>query len=298
VTAPSTTSAAASTAASTVEPVLEILSGDADQRPTPTWSDALVVEHSHERDRYWRLVLEAPAIAATAQPGQFVMLTPTRGHDSWPVLPRPMAVFDSDVGRCTITVLYGVVGAGTRHLSTFRPGERITTVGPLGRPFDLEGEPRSVLLLGRGIGTCSLSLLGANSVGRGARVTAVTSGRYGAAVIGADFYRHHGVDVLSVNDADGSSDVDVLAAVLHARLDVAPPQLVAVCGSHRLTALASRLGERWSADVQVSVEAHMACGLGYCHGCATGERTAEAESPLVCKDGPVFRCTTGRPADE
>jgi len=41
--------------------------------------------------------------------------------------------------------------------------------------------------------------------------------------------------------------------------------------------------------VQVSLEAHMACGLGYCHGCATGTRTADEESPLICRDGPVFR---------
>nr|WP_239081874.1 hypothetical protein [Streptomyces sp. SID9727] len=33
----------------------------------------------------------------------------------------------------------------------------------------------------------------------------------------------------------------------------------------------------------------MACGLGYCHGCATGTRGGPEESPLICKDGPVFR---------
>ena len=33
----------------------------------------------------------------------------------------------------------------------------------------------------------------------------------------------------------------------------------------------------------------MACGLGFCHGCAAGRPGLPAETPLVCRDGPVFR---------
>jgi dihydroorotate dehydrogenase electron transfer subunit len=41
----------------------------------------------------------------------------------------------------------------------------------------------------------------------------------------------------------------------------------------------------------VSLEAHMACGLGYCHGCSSGAPGLAEEAPLVCRDGPVFRCS-------
>jgi dihydroorotate dehydrogenase electron transfer subunit len=36
---------------------------------------------------------------------------------------------------------------------------------------------------------------------------------------------------------------------------------------------------------QVSLEEHMACGIGACLGCAVNTRTGFKQ---VCKDGPVF----------
>ena len=91
-----------------------------------------------------------------------------------------------------------------------------------------------------------------------------------------------------MNDSDGSSDPGRLETRLRELLDDAPPALIAACGSARLEALAQRLAGAWGAEVQVALEAHMACGLGYCHGCSTGDRTASSEAPLVCRDGPVF----------
>ena len=40
----------------------------------------------------------------------------------------------------------------------------------------------------------------------------------------------------------------------------------------------------------VSLEEHMACGLGACKGCACRTRRSEAGGgyALVCRDGPVF----------
>jgi dihydroorotate dehydrogenase electron transfer subunit len=54
--------------------------------------------------------------------------------------------------------------------------------------------------------------------------------------------------------------------------------------------LATEVARASGASVQVSIEARMACGLGFCHGCATGIVGASEESPLVCVDGPVFGC--------
>lgn len=272
--------------------LLDLLPTALDLRPCPTWHDAPVLENELLGDRYWRLVVDAPSVARTAEPGQFLMLTPVRDGDSWPVLPRPMAVFDTDPTARTVTVLYGAVGRGTNYLTTFRPGESLLIVGPLGRTFDVDPAADRVLLLGRGIGICSVSLLGARCAQRGTTVTAVSSGRTTASIIGTDFYESHGVRVQEVYDEDGSSDVNLLGGKLRREFAAAPPSLIAVCGSQRLIGLAVALGRDWSSDVQVSIEAHMACGLGYCHGCATGARTAHAESPLVCRDGPVFRCRT------
>lgn len=40
------------------------------------------------------------------------------------------------------------------------------------------------------------------------------------------------------------------------------------------------------AKVEISMEAHMACGIGACLGCTV--ENSEGEFVRVCKDGPVF----------
>ena len=263
---------------------LDVLPGTG--RPAPVSVDAEVLLNTHLGDRYWKLSVSAPHVARTYVPGQFVMLTVTRSVRSGPVLPRPMAVYDADPATGRVDVVYSVVGAGTRALTSFTPGETVGLVGPLGGGF----RPPSgdLLLLGRGIGTCSLTPLAAVAED-GHRVTAVASGRHPGAVLGREVYDRHGAHVLAVHDGDGSSDPAVLGPRLRTLLDPNPPALIAACGSARLEALALRMATAWGADVQVALEAHMACGLGYCHGCSTGDRTAAAEAPLICRDGPVFR---------
>lgn len=253
---------------------------------SPAVCDAAIRVNRHLADRYWLLRLDASHVAATARPGQFVMLTVTRDPRRGPVLPRPMAIYDTDLGRGEVDIVYSVVGAGTRELSRLGRGEQLVTVGPAGRGFHVP-DTGDLLLIGRGIGTCSLTLLATTATGR--VVTAVASGRNPGAIVGTDLYTRSGATCLPVHDDDGSSDRDALYAVLRARFDARPPALIATCGSARLEALAADLGDIWDTDVQVSLEAHMACGLGYCHGCAAGAPSATRESPLICRDGPVFR---------
>jgi dihydroorotate dehydrogenase electron transfer subunit len=265
-------------------------------RPVPVAESARVLAHRPVADRYRFLSLHAPGIADTALPGQFVMVTVARPGQGTPVLPRPMAIYRRDSTSGIVDILYGVVGNGTRQLATFAAGEELLLVGPLGRPFEVAGDTHRVLLVGRGIGTCSLTTVAEDNrydgnLGRGnaVRLTAVTSGRTRAALIGADLYREAGAEhVYEVCDEDGTSDPETLYARLAADLDADPPDLVLTCGSERLLRLCGRLATRWGSRVQVSVEAHMACGIGYCHGCASGARGEGEESPLVCVDGPVF----------
>lgn len=255
----------------------------------PLLHDACILEHRWLADRYWLMRLEAPEMAERARPGQFVMLTVCRDGEWDPPLPRPMAIFDAAPAEGTIELVYGVVGRGTTKLTSFVAGERIVTVGPLGRPFHLSSETREALILGRGIGSCSLTELAREAQRRGVGVTVIDSGRHADALTGNGKFRQLGLqDVTGVTDEAGTSDTTLLRRDLVERLSHRPPQQIFVCGSARLLRLAGELGLLWDATVQVSVEAPMACGLGYCHGCSSGLRSAEPEAPLVCKDGPVF----------
>lgn len=262
---------------------------DAANRAAPSWHHAPVLHHEQIGDRYRELRLHAPYIANTVQAGQFVMLTIARPGEATPVLPRPMAVYSRDPEAGTVDVLYGVVGEGTRRLATFEPGEEILVVGPLGRGFRIAPSVQSVLLLGRGIGTCSLTPVAQDNQQRGIETIAVTSARHEGALIGVETFRDFGAaTVYAVTDKRRTSHPDALLGRLIGDWDSQPPDLVLSCGSQRLTDLGARLAQRWGAGMQVSLEAHMACGLGYCHGCASGARSEGEETPLICTDGPVF----------
>lgn len=261
-------------------------------RPTPTSLNARVISHRAIGARYMDLVLEAPLVASRAEPGQFVMLTVARPGRDTPALPRPMALYSVDARAGRVQIRYGVVGDGTREMATYEPGESMFVVGPLGRTFEVGDNVASVLLIGRGIGTCSLTTVAESNQARGIRTIAVTSSHTAADSIGGELYRATGAHLYEVTDAEGSSRPGALYDRLTSDWDENPPELLLTCGSRRLSQLCERLAERWGATVQVSVEAHMACGLGYCHGCASGARSEGEESPLICQDGPVFSWRT------
>ena len=91
-------------------------------------------------DRYWHLVLDAPAPLYYAVPGQFfhLLCPPTTGND--PYLRRPMSVYRVSPEERTIEFLYNVVGMGTRSLSRIKAGDVMSALGPLGVGFTLEAD--------------------------------------------------------------------------------------------------------------------------------------------------------------
>lgn len=259
----------------------------------PSLAEGTVLGNARVARDYLCLRLAAPSIARHVQPGQFVMLTIARRDEPEPVLPRPMAVYGWDRPAGTIDIVYKVVGAGTRRLAGWRPDERMTLVGPLGRGFVLPPGARRVLLIGRGIGTCSLTALAGEAARQGVLVHALASARDRETLIGGDAYRQAPVtDVLEVVDSDGTSAPEALEGRLAPLVEQGLDEIY-TCGSNRLLTLALGLAGRAAAGVQVSLEARMACGLGYCHGCAAGRPGLPAETPLVCADGPVFRVAPG-----
>ena len=256
----------------------------ADEPRPPRATDGEVLTHERVGDLH-RLIVGGPGIGAGSRPGQFAMVTIPTGRGQH-TLPRPMALYAWE--QDSITIVYRVAGVGTEDLARISPGYRLTVVSPLGRPFAMPPQDGGVVLLGRGIGSCSLLALARQLASSGHQVTAVLSGRSTNAVVPRDDFAEAGcARVLVATDADGTSDLDLVEAALTKRLS-APPSAIYCCGASRFLDLAAALAQPGFTDIQVSIEAHMACGLGYCHGCATPLTRVE-EAPLVCRDGPCFR---------
>jgi len=132
-----------------------------------------------EGDHY-RLRFEAPEIAASARPGQFVNVRfpggigPPRAFDGTTeaarffhehgragqplLLARPFGVHQVGADG-SVEVLFKAVGRGTGLLARVRPGAKLDVLGPVGNGFDLANPPRTAVLVAGGTGIAPLYLL-------------------------------------------------------------------------------------------------------------------------------------------
>ncbi len=223
------------------------------------------------------LELIAPRVARRAAPGQFVMVTvPGGGH----FLRRPVSLFAAHGDR--LSLLVESRGGGTERLTQLEVGDGVDIAGPLGSAFPTEGVTNA-LLVGGGIGSAPLQYLADELAAAGAMVTAAFGFRdFRAARVAGAF----SIDRLWVATEDGS--VGRAGTVLHllAALDVAPGTTVYACGPTPMIAAIQRWTFAEGLRGYVSLEAHMACGTGSCHGCVVDTARGKLR---VCSEGPVFR---------
>jgi dihydroorotate dehydrogenase electron transfer subunit len=211
------------------------------------------------------LAMRAPEIASSVRGGQFVNL----GWAPGPLLRRPFSVYRADGEH--VEVVLKAVGAGTAQLLDMDLGDRVSCLGPLGRPFELSG--RTAVLVSGGLGVAPMPLAARDARAAGLHVTWVHGARTSAELCAeAD-----GDKVVWATD-DGSQG-------FHGTAVAAAPDVDAVlaCGPNRMLAA---VAERWP-DAQVAVETYMGCGTGVCLGCAVP--LARGGYDRACTEGPVYR---------
>lgn len=250
------------------------------------WSRVLSSERVAE-DTCW-LELQAPEIAATSAPGQFVMVG--FGTAAWgtPFLPRPNSV--AWVGDDRIGLLIRVYGQGSRRLAALRSGESVLLLGPLGTHFELGGA-ESVLCVAGGVGLAPFLFLRdwSRRSGSGADVRLLYGERNSGAVFDPEKIRSLSGLEPELWTEDGSLGRE---GRVTEGLDLQAVDLVLACGPTPMLKEVRRLALDAGIPCQLAVEEHMACGLGTCIGCAietVDPDTGEEGYSLVCTDGPVFR---------
>jgi len=206
------------------------------------------------------------AFTGAVKPGQFFML---RAWDKDPLLSRPISVHDYEPGL--LTFLYQVVGKGTEILARLQTDDDVTIQGPYGNGFpEITGD---LCVVGGGIGTAPLYYLvrhyrNQNPLGK----CRVYLGFRDIA---------YGVDAFEVLADEMILDV---GGIITHKLAVLPGETVVTCGPEIMMEAVAKVVPKEN-RVYVSLEAHMACGIGACLGCSCETRSGNKK---VCKDGPVF----------
>ncbi len=232
----------------------------------------------------YRLIIHAPLIAGAAHPGQFVMVRVTDQLD--PLLRRPFSV-NQQSSDGTIGLLFKAIGIGTDILANVDVGDSLDLIGPLGRGFDLALN-RPVCMIGGGMGIAPLYFLAKRLLvnGRVPESDHVLLGARNRDEVGllADEFREMGYLVQVATD-DGSIGHHGFIPEL---LDAVLPAVKQVysCGPHPMMKTIVDKCQKADVSCQVSLETHMACGLGACLGCTV--HGADGNYVHVCKHGPVF----------
>ena len=263
---------------------------------------AEVLSNTRLSSDYNVLGLAAPEIAATAAPGQFVMLK--TGERLEPLLRRPFSVFEvlNAGGRVTgLSVLNKRIGPSTRLLFDARPGDRVQCLGPLGRPFVPVSPPDEAWLVAGGVGLAPFATLADALRAKGARVKLYYGARSGAELFFLDEFATRGVE-LHLTTEDGSRgergrvtlplERDLSTVRLKPdTTDGTTGVMVYACGPEPMLAAVARLAAAHGRPSQVSVERVMGCGLGGCYSCVIPIKTPGGKPHYVraCIAGPTFR---------
>jgi dihydroorotate dehydrogenase electron transfer subunit len=247
-----------------------------------------VISHAWVNAEYKHLIVDASPKALAVRPGQFFNLlcpAPDQG-ELW--LRRPQSVYRIDRARGRLEFLYKCVGRGTNGLATLKHGDDLNIVGPLGVGFTLKPAWKNIVVLGRGVGLATMGPISQLAGENGVKVTAILSARSREFALGADLFAQVG-EVIPVLDADGTSAVENVEAILKRLIAEHRADAFYTCGSNRLMELMKRLGKEHGIPGQVAMEQIMACGLGPCYVCVrTFEVDGKKELRRVCIDGPVF----------
>ena len=255
-----------------------------------------------------RMRVHAPALAREARPGQFVEVRCSERGET--LLRRPFGVHR--ILRDGIEMLYEVVGKGTTLLALKKAGDEVDIIGPLGNGFSVgsragirransEGQGTRVeVLVAGGIGVAPMVALAekiaASGKGQGARKKQRTIVLIGARtkshVVCAGDFKKLGAKVVVTTDDGSLGTKGFVTEPLKKALAAAGNGITAVyaCGPTPMLKVVAALAREHHVPCQVSLEEHMACGVGVCLGCPVKVRKdlVETEYKMVCKDGPVF----------
>ncbi len=257
-----------------------------------------VLSNTRLSSDYNVLGLAAPEIAASAAPGQFVMLK--TGERLEPLLRRPFSIFEiltKDGRTIGLSILNKRIGPSTRLLFDARPGDRVLCLGPLGRPFVPVAPPDEAWLVAGGVGLAPFATLAAALRSKGTAVTLYYGARSGEELFFLDEFAKLGVEVVLATE-DGSRGergrvtlpLERDLGKVRLKADPARGVVVYACGPEAMLAAVAKLAAAHGRQSQVSVERVMGCGLGGCYSCVIPIKTRGGKPRYVrsCIAGPTF----------
>jgi len=198
--------------------------------------------------------------------GQFYLL---RAWDIEPLLSRPISIHE--ILKDKISFIYQVAGKGTEILYKLKTGDNIKITGPLGNGFDTKILKGNIAVVAGGVGIAPMKQILKELVATNKHVDGFN----------IDFFCGFRNSVyLSTEDGTAGYKGYITEVFDSLKYDV-----VLCCGPEIMMERTVNMCKTSKTPIWVSMEKHMACGIGACLVCTC---KSEGLNKRCCIDGPVF----------
>ncbi|MGD2109755.1 MAG: sulfide/dihydroorotate dehydrogenase-like FAD/NAD-binding protein [Phycisphaerae bacterium] len=235
----------------------------------------MIVPNLHE------FTVEAPDVAETAQPGNFVIVRPDDHGER-----MPLSVADYNRGEGTVTSIFMQVGASTGKLARLEPGDTIPTyAGPLGKETDIQNFG-TVLCVGGCYGIGSLFPVARALKQAGNKVYTLLEARSSYLLYWQKKFKRVSDKLIEIT-RDGTAGYKGHISRLGEILDLEgiEPDLIIVNGCTFLMMKTSQITEPLGLNTIVNMNPIMIDGTGMCGVCRL---TVAGKMKFACVDGPDF----------
>ena len=229
-----------------------------------------IVSNTPLTENVYKMVLQGDTSDITAS-GQFVNLKLDGLY-----LRRPISVCDVEGDK--LTIIYKVVGKGTKQMSLMAAGKLDVLTG-LGNGYDLTLSGDRPVLLGGGVGVPPMYMLAKQLVAQGKTVRVILGFNTASEVFYEEEFKALGCQV-TVTTVDGSRGIKGFVTDALKEMDYT---YFYTCGPEPMLKAVYKTAKT---SGQMSFEKRMGCGFGACMGCSCKTITGYKR---ICKDGPVMK---------
>ncbi|MDF2875583.1 MAG: Dihydroorotate dehydrogenase electron transfer subunit [Sporomusa sp.] len=247
-----------------------------------------IVEKRKLAAQIYLMDVEAPRMAKSAKPGQFVIVKMNEKGER-----IPLTICDYDADRGTVTIVFQTLGQSTIEMAAYEAGDYFTDfAGPLGEAsefiyddIDDLKKQRFVFVAG-GVGTAPVYPQVKWLQQRDVQVDVIIGARSKDFVILEAEMKALGANVYVTTDDGSYSRKGLVTDVLKGLIDggVTYDHVVAI-GPMIMMKFVSRLTKDYNIKTTISLNPIMVDGTGMCGACRV---TVGDEIKFACVDGPEF----------
>ena len=239
-----------------------------------------IVTKKQFSEKVFLFEIEAPLIAKSRKPGNFVIVRVDKHSER-----MPLTIADSDTERGTITLVIQEVGLSSTKLCNKNVGDEVAdVVGPLGNPTHIEKFGTVVCACG-GVGAAPMLPIVRGLKAAGNRVLTVLAGRTAELVILEDELRASSDELIIMTDDGSKGEKGVVTIGIEKFCEQEHVDKAFAIGPPIMMKFSCLTTQKYGISTDVSLNTIMVDGTGMCGACRL---TIGGKTKFVCIDGPEF----------